>query len=541
VPPQFRGDVAGFLALLMGVAGLLLVICCANLANLLLARGAARRRELAIRLALGAGRRRLVRQMLTEALLVAVAGGALGVVAASWAAELVSTLRPPLPIPVVLDLSIDVRILAFSAAATLVTTLGFALLPALRSTRLDASPAIRLEGSAPRAGYLRFGLRDGLVVAQVAVSLLVLVAAGLLIASLRHGTRLDVGFQTDRVGMMQIELGIQGYSEPRGREFYVDLERRVLGIPGVQSVGLAESAPLGFERRRRGINVEGYEAQPGEEMEIGIGVVDAGYFTTLGIPLVRGRPFDRRDDAGRAPVTIVSQSFVDRFSPDADPIGRHLDDGRGPPREIIGIVRDVKETSLGERPEPYFYVPFAQAYQPDMTLLVQSAGEPEGILPLLAREARAIDPDLPLRLATMEEHLGLAVLPQRIGAWALGAFGLTGLLLAALGLYGVLSYLVTQRTREIGIRRALGATSWMVCRMVLRRGLGLTAIGLILGLLAALGFTRVLSGLLIGVSSTDPIVLGGLSLLLSLVAIVASVLPARRAALVDPAISLRSE
>jgi predicted permease len=540
VPPQFRGNVAGFLALLMSVAGLVLVICCANLANLLLARGSARRRELAIRMALGAGRSRLIRQMLTEALIVAAAGGALGVIAANWAAELLSGLRPPLPIPVALDLSIDARILAFSAGVTLLTVVGFALLPALRCTRLDASPAIRLEGSAPRDPHVRFGLRDGLVVAQVAVSLLVLVAAGLLITSLRHGTRLDLGFQPDRVVTVQIELAIQGYSEARGREFYLDLERRILGLAGVESAGLAETAPLGFERRRRGIEVEGYEPQPGEEMEIGLNTVDAGYFGALGIPRMRGRLFDRRDASGSAPVAIVSQSFVDRFLPGADPIGRHLDDGKGP-REIIGVVKDVKQTSLGDKPEPYFYVPFAQVYRPDMILLVRSARSSDQVLPLLAREVKALDPDLPLRLATMEEHLGLAVLPQRVAAWALGAFGLTGLVLAALGLYGVLSYLVSQRTREIGIRLALGATSWMVCRLVLRRGLGLTAIGLVLGLVAALGLTRMLSGLLIAVSPTDPVVLGGLSFLLSTVALFACAVPARRAARVDPAISLRSE
>jgi predicted permease len=275
-------------------------------------------------------------------------------------------------------------------------------------------------------------------------------------------------------------------------------------------------------------------------MEIGINTVDAGYFRALGIPLVRGRLFDRRDVAGGASVTVVSQSFVDRFLGGANPIGRHLDDGREQ-REIIGVVSDVKQTSLGDKPEPYFYVPFEQAYRPDMTLLVRSAGSSDRVLPLMAREAKALDPDLPVRLATMEDHLGFAVLPQRVAAWALGSFGFTGLVLAALGLYGVLSYLVSQRTREIGIRLALGATSWMVCRLVLRRGLGLTAGGLVLGLGAALGLTRLLSGLLIAVSPTDPVVLGGLSLLLSLVALLASVLPARRAARVDPAISLRSE
>jgi predicted permease len=538
--PEFRGAVSGFLGVLMGVAALVLLICCANLANLMLARGGARRRELAVRLALGATRARLVRQLLTEALLLSIAGGALGVLLAGWAAELLAGVRPPLPVPILLDLTIDARVLGFALAVTLLTTVGFALLPAWRISSLEHSAVIRAPGAAAER-HRRLGLRDVLVVAQVAVSLVVLVAAGLFLGSLRNASRVDLGFQSDRVALLPLELGIQGYSESRGREFYAELERRVRALPGVQAASLAEIVPLGLARQRRGIQVEGYQPQATEEMEFGVNTVGNEYFRTLGIPLVRGRAFDHRDGAGGAPVAIVNEAFAHRFWPGADPIGRRFSSGRSGSREVIGVARDAKYASLGEEPQPHFYVPSVQAYEDQMVLLVRTAGDPTALFAGLRREVQALDPDLPLELSTLDDHLGFAVLPQRLGAWVLGAFGATGLLLAALGLYGLLSYVVSQRTPELGIRRALGATTTDVYRLVVRQGMALTGIGLAVGLAGSLGVTRLVSGFLVGISPTDPIVLTAVSLLFALVALAACLLPARRAAAVDPMIALRSE
>ncbi|MBA3259952.1 MAG: ABC transporter permease [Gemmatimonadales bacterium] len=537
--PSIRGSVRGFLAVLMGVAALVLLVCCANLANLLLARGSARRREMAIRLALGGGRARLVRQLLTEGLVLGLIGGALGVLVAAWATQLLGRLEPPVPVPVALDFSVDARILLFAVAATVAVTLVSTLAPALRATRLDAGEGLRGDTGATPAGG-RVGMRDALVVVQVAVSLVVLAAAGLVLGSLREAVRIDPGFATTGVALMRVELGVQGYDEERGRRFYEELLRGVRALPGVEAASLAELVPLGFSGQRRGLDVEGYQPRPGEEMEFGVNAVSPDYFRTMGVGLVRGRAFEERDRPGTTPVAIVNESFAQRFWPGADPIGRRIVI-RDVAREIVGVARDGKYVSLGEAPVPYYYLPWRQWYESDMVLQVRTAGDSRTLLPLLAAQARSLDVELPVETTTVEEHLGYALLPQRVGAIVLGGFGGIGVLLAALGLYGVMSYLVTQRTAEIGIRMALGATHVGVRWMVLRRGLGLTAVGLALGVLGALVAARFISAFLLGVSPTDPAILAAVVALFTAVAMAATWLPARRATRVDPVIALRSE
>lgn len=537
--PSVRGPVRAFLAMLMGVAGLVLLVCCANLANLLLARGTARRRELAVRLALGAARRRLVRQLLVEGLVLALLGAVLGVAGAVWASALLARLQPPVPVPVALDLGVDGRILLFAVAATVLVTLTSALVPALRATRLERGAGLRLEASTrPSAG--RVGLRDGLVVVQIAVSLVVLAAAGLFLASLREATRIDPGFATSGVALMPVELGLQGYDQTRARAFYRQLLERSRALLGAEAVSLAQVVPLGFGGLRRGLEVEGYTPAPGEEMEFGVNAVGDDYFRTLGVPLVRGRAFDRRDAEGTAPVAIVNQTFARRFWPGADPIGRRIVIG-DVSREVVGVARDAKYGSLSEAAQPHYYLPWAQAFEPDMVLQVRTTGDPRALLASLAAVARGLDPDLPVEPITIDEYLGLALLPQRLGAIVLGAFGATGLLLAGLGLYGVMAYAVTQRRAEIGIRLALGATGAQVRRLIVGRGLGLTALGLALGLVGALAGGRVLSGFLLGVRAADPLVLAAAAALFACVALAASWVPAWRAGRTDPAISLRSE
>jgi predicted permease len=538
--PSISGPVTQFLALLMGVACLVLAICCANLANLLLARGTARRREVAVRLALGGSRVRLVRQLLTEGLVLATAGAIGGVLLASWATGALGRFEPPLPVPVALEFPLDGRILVFTVLACAVTVLLSAFAPALRATRLSSATALR--GDLGAAGSARrIGLRDGLVIAQVAVSLVVLAAAGLFLASLRKATQVDPGFRATELALVRLELGIQGYDSVRGRTFYAELERRARALPGVEAVSLAEIIPLGLSRQRRGIEVEGYAPREGEEMEFGVNTVGTGYFETMGIPIVRGRGFEPSDREGAARVVVVNESFARRFWPGENPIGRRITGDQGGPRVIVGVSRDGKYGSLTEEPEPHFYLPFAQAYEADMVLVARTAGDPAGLLPLLSREARAIDPELPVEASTMEEHLGYALLTQRVGAAVLGIFGLVAALLAAFGLYGVMSYVVSQRTAEIGIRMALGARAKDVRMLVVRRALSLTAVGVGLGLAGAIAATRLLASFLVNVSPTDPVTFFSVIALFTGVAMLASWLPARRAAAVEPMRALRSE
>ncbi len=538
--PAIRGPVTQFLALLMGVAAMVLAVCCANLANLLLARGTLRRRELAVRLAIGGGRGRLVRQLLTEGVMLAVLGGVTGSVLAAWATDALGGFQPPLPVPVALEFPLDGRILAFTVLVSGLTVILAALVPALRATRLDAATALRGDLAAGGMGW-RFGLRDGLVVAQVAVSLVVLAAAGLFLASLRNATRTDPGFRASGLALLPLELGVQGYDSARAMSFYGELERRVRALPGVEAAALVEVVPLGLAGQRRGIEVQGYVPAEGEDMEVGANTVSAGYFETMGIEIVRGRSLQPGDRAGSTPVAVVSEAFARRFWPGENPIGRRFSTGQGDARQVVGIARDGKYRSLGEEPQPHFYRPFAQAYEADMVLVARTAGEPASLVPALVREARALDPELPVEASTMEEHLGLAVLPQRVGAAVLGVFGGIAAMLAAFGLYAVMSYLVSRRTAEIGIRVALGARPGDVRMLVVRRALVLTVAGLVLGLAGAALLSRVLSAFLVDVRPADPATLGSVAALFTAVAMLASWLPARRAAAVDPVRALRSE
>jgi len=543
VMPQFRLPLALFMALLMAVVGLVLLISCANVANLLLARAAGRRKEIAVRLSLGAGRGRLIRQLLTESLLLAAAGGAAGLLLAVWGADLLMAFKPPVEFPIAIDVSLDWRVFGFTLGASLVTGLLFGLAPALTASRPDLVAALK-DGA---GGAGRGRLRGALVVAQVALSLLLLICSGLCLRSLRNAGAIDPGFDADDLLALSMDLGLQGYDEAAGRNFSRQLLERVRALPGVESASLAEYLPLGMGGSRRGITIEGYTPRPGESTEVGSSAVAPGYVETLRIPLLRGRAFGAEDRPGAPGVVMVNEAFARRYWPGQDPIGKRIEMGinnsNGAPRlTVVGVVKDGKYVTLGEEVTPFFYLNLAQRYEAAPTLVVRTRGNPFDDLAAVRREVGALDRHLPLYdVKTVRQHLGLALLPARLAGSALGVFGLMALVLAAAGIYGVMSCAVAQRTREIGIRMALGARVVDVLKLIVRQGMRLVVIGLVIGLLAAMALTRVMASLLYGVSATDPLTFTLIAALLTVVALLACWVPARRAAKVDPLVALRRE
>ncbi|HEY7686434.1 MAG TPA: ABC transporter permease [Gemmatimonadales bacterium] len=539
VSPAARGPVIGFIGMLMAVVGLVLLICCANVANLLLARAAGRTHELAVRLALGAKRSRLIRQLLTESVLLAGLGGLAGVLVALWTTGLLMGFQPSLPIPVALDLTPDVRVLGFTVLVALATGIVFGLAPALKATRPDLVPMLKDQTAVLGTGRRRLSLRDALVMGQVAVSLVLLVMAGLFLRSLGKARSMDPGFDPRGIILLSTQLSVQGYDSSRAHAFYEQLLERARGLPGVRAASLAEEVPLSLATGRRGVQIDGYVPRPGEDLEFPANTVSDGYFRAMSIPIVRGREFESRDRAGAPLVAIVNETFARRFWPGQDPLGKRI----GWPdawREVVGIARDGKYGSLGEEPRPYFYSPLAQRPATDLTLHVRAA-DPAAVQPVLGALVRQLDADLPVRITSMEEHLGLTLLSQRIGATLLGIFGALGVLLASIGLYGVLAYTVARRTREIGVRIALGAAAKDVRRLVVGHALRLVGVGAAVGLVLAFIAGRLAAGFLFGVAPADLVTFVVVPLLLGAVALVASWIPSLRATTLDPIAALRCE
>ena len=534
-------------ALMMGVVGLVLLIACANVANLLLARAAARRREIAIRLALGAGRRRLVRQLLTESLVLALAGGLLALLLALWFQELIAPFAPVVDFPTVdlkSDLSFDWRVFGFTLALALLTGVVFGLAPALAATRPELVPALKGEAGLARRGS-RLSFRDLLVVAQVALSLVLLISAGLFLQSVRHAQLMDPGFEPQKILLMSFNLGLQGYDRSRGEAFHRRVVERVEALPGVVSASLAFPLPLDAYGSGLTVGVDGRLARADEERRtIGYSPVGLNYFGTMGTPLVAGRDFTARDREGSPRVAIVNETMARRLWPGGGAVGQRLRLGRGDgaPVEVVGVARDGKYSTLGEESLPYMYLPLLQDYQSQMTLIVRTAGDPRGLMAAVRREVQGLDPSLPIYgVKTMTEFLSRVLSGPQALAAIVTVFGVLALLLAAVGIYGVMSYAVTQRTREIGIRLALGAQAGAVRGLILRHALALALGGIAGGLLGALALTRVLASLLYGVSTTDPLTFALIALLLVGVALLACWLPARRAAMVDPLVALRHQ
>jgi putative ABC transport system permease protein len=542
--PQGDGQTVQTSALLMIIVGIVLLIACANVANLLLARATRRRREIAIRVAIGASRARLVRQMLTESLVLSLIGGAVGLLAAFWTKDLISSLVPFGGGPNANAIRLDGRVILFTLVLTLASGLLFGLAPALQASRADLVPTLKGDITVPvgQRGF-RLNLRKALVVLQVALSLFALITAGLFVRSLQQAKAVSPGFITDNLVLMGFNLGREGYTEAQARQFHRLLLERITALPGVQAATIARDRPVSFGLLRS-VFLEGQEPAPG-----GRGVLvqtnDIGprYFETLGIPVIRGRDFADTDDDKAPQVVIINEVMAKRFWADQDALGKRFKFfGDENYRQVVGIARDVKVTSLTERPRPLVYLPIQQDYSPQMTLHVRAAGDANQLMATLRSEIQSLDPKLSLlNVETMNNRVDQSLQGERTQATLLGSAGVMALLLAAVGLYGVMSYTVAQRTREIGIRMALGASRGNVLGLVLKQGAALVSAGLVIGLAAAFGLTRLVASSLFGVTAVDPVTFAGTSLVLLLVSLAASYLPARRATKVDPIIALRSE
>jgi predicted permease len=533
------------LLVLMTVAGFVLLIACANVANLLLARAAGRSREIAVRLALGASRGRLVRQLLAESLLLSLAGGLAGLLVALPAGSLLLSLLPQGPEPVVLDVRTDWRAIAFTFAVSILTAVLFGLAPAFESTRAALVPALKEEaGMAARSGRLM--LRKALVAGQVALSLLLLAGAGLFLRTLWNLRELDPGFRREQVLLATLDPSLGGYDDAQASSFYRQLLDRVSGLPGVRAAALARTAVLSGMGMRRTMSVAGYQPQPGEDMNMNINFISPGYFRALGIALPAGRDFDARDREGAPRVAIVNETLARRFWPRKDPIGQRLQTGlpgNFVDIEVVGVARDSKYRTLREQTPATVYVPFVQeARIGEMTLHVRSAGDPLSLAAAVRGAVGEMARHLPVfQVRTLEDQTDAALAQERMTATLTGFFAALALLLAAVGLYGVIAYVVAGRRREIGIRMALGAGRWSVVALVLRESLLMVGIGLAIGLALSAWAIRLVASQLYGVGPADPLTLAAGVGLLAVAALLAAFLPARRAAAVDPVRALRYE
>jgi predicted permease len=538
IPPQVRGAALGFAALLMGTVALVLLVCCANVASLLLARASARTREIAIRLSLGATRRQLIRQLLVESVVLATLGAAVGLTLSYVATGLIATASLPLPVRLALDFSLDARVLVFTLIATLGAGVLFGLVPALRASRPGLVAALKAEATNVGIGRHRLALQKVLVVSQVAMSLLLLVGASLFLRSLNHAAGIDPGFRTDHLLAVNAEPRPGAPVEENRALLALEMQRRIAAVPGVAAVSWTSAVPLSIGGSRRGIQIEGYERQQGEDMEFHYARVGPHFFETMEIPLVRGRALVETDRAGAPGAVVVNEAFARRFWPNADPLGKRLSTG-DQAYEIVGIARDGKYLTLGESARLYMYFPALQA--PDaVQLVMRTTGEPRALVAAVRREITAVAPSWQaLNARTMDDQIAGSLLPQRVAAGVLWLFGLVALTLAAVGLYGVIAYSVTTRTREIGVRMALGAQRGDVVRSVVRESLTLVAFGGLVGIPAAWAVTRLLTGFLLGVTSSDPVAYGAAIAVLAAVTLVASWLPARRASRVDPVVAFR--
>jgi len=530
-------------AVFLALTALVLVVACANIAGLLLSRAAARERELAVRAALGAGRGRIARLLLIESLLLGGLGGVAALAVAVWSADALSALRLATDFPVRFDVAPDWRVFAFTLAVALVASALAGMAPAWRGAAADLHASLR--AGARVGGVARQRLRSVLVVAQVAVGVVVLAAAGMFLRSTQRASKLDLGYRTDGLLLASLSLGDQGYDKARAHGFADRLVERAAALPGVQGVALARRTPIGYNNSFDRVVPEGGMASGDANLTAFTNEVSAGYFGVMGIGLVSGRTFGPVDDSLAPRSAIVSQAFAQRAWGSGSAIGRRFREvGDSTPVTVVGVVRNTVWMSVGEEPRPFIYYPLSQRSASDITLHLRSSGDPATLAPAVRAAVLELDADLPLYdVRTFRQHLdgGRALFSLRIGAAFTALFGALAATLGAVGLFGLIAFGVTQRTREIGIRLALGANAAGVQGMMMRRGLVLVAIGLAVGLPVAALLGRAMQGLLVATPPVDPLALGGAGALLLLVAAVAAWLPARRAARVDPMEALRSE
>jgi predicted permease len=536
------------LLILTVVAAIVLLITCANLAGLLLARASARQREIAIRLSMGAGRWRIVQQLMVEGALLAGMGAVAALLVVRWTAGLLIGFAPPSELPISLQVTVDARVMWFTALVAVGTVLLFALAPAAQAAPTDLANTLRDTGGAGRA-FGRHRLRRGLVAVQVALSISLLVGAGLCIRSLSAAAAMTPGFQADRVVVGWLDLFSAGYTAETGRAFYARLLERLNALPGVESASLSRRIPLGFSGGSfSDVTVEGYTPPDGQDVIVGLNNVGPDYAATLGIPMVAGRDLSRDDVSASPRVALISETMARRFWANRDPIGgrflfgRIRDDQPNQWVTVVGVMKDIKQRSLTERPQPQAVVPILQSYSSTSVLNVRTAAGPDAISGDLQRVMRELDPAVTFyNVGRLSDHTKAATFQQKLAGDLLVVFGALALLLAGIGSYGVLSFLVGMRRREIGIRLAMGATRQDVFRLVAGSGARLIGIGLVLGLALSAGVGMGLRSLLIGISPTDPVTYAGVIVMLLLVSSAACLLPARRAASVDPVTTLRDE
>ncbi len=545
VPFELRSLVVGFVGLLMGGVGAVLLIACNNLANFLLARAMARKREIAVRLALGASRQRLVQQLLTENLVVALLGGTLGFVLAIWAKGLLARFTPNIGVPLVIDLSVDYRVFGFSIIITVLTAIAFGLAPALQATKSDANEGLKEADQTQTVGQRRARLRYWLMVGQVAVSLTLLMCASIFLSSVFKLRSIDLGFNPSDLALLSVNPNMQGYLPERTREFIRQAIERLRAVPGVQAVAVASRVPMGLSSVRDQILPY---ARVGPQVQtpilVGSNRVDPSYFEAMRIPLLRGRTFEPQDRDGMPPVAIVNEALARRLWPNHEPVGQLIQKSDGRAFEVIGVAKTGKYDSVSEESLPFVYFPLDQTdgYSSELTFHIRTGIPPEPLLDTFRRQVVALYPTLTVfDVQTMEEHLADSLLLVRVGAVLLSIFGGLALALASLGLYGQMGYLVRQRTREIGIRIALGANPSNVLKLILKQGISLTLSGAAIGSLFGFSISILIASQLYGVAPTDIVTLLAVTSTQFGIALFACWLPARRAMRFDPIVALRYE
>jgi predicted permease len=543
VPPMFRGSILGASGALIAVTGLVLLLACANVAGILLVRAAARRREIGVRLALGATRGRIIGQLLTENTSLSLVAGAIGLLLAWTAASVLSAIHLPIArgASLTIDFGLDARVIGFSVFITVLTGMLFGLTPALEASRLDVVTVLK-DGDAP-SGLRRSQLRHALVLAQVTLSMVLLIGGGLFLQSLRHATRIDLGFDPERVVMTAVDRGPQADQSMTASRFWLRLIDRVAALPRTESVSLTSRVPLDLGITQGPIAPEGYQPPAdGTWPSIEVATVDVSYFKTLRIPLLEGRDFGERDTDTAPPVVIVNDVLARRFWPGTSAIGKRVVVRGSRPAEVVGVVRRSRYLSLGEPPKPYLYFPLRQTGARAMTIVARGTGNPTTYLHEVGDAVHAMDPTTPLYdVTTMSAHVAVALAPAAGGATVFGIVGVIGLVLTSLGLYGTISQTVSRRTYEIGVRRALGAENGHVVWLVVRATASLVLIGLTIGVVLGLMGSRLLRTLLYGVEIADPLVFGLAPLVLVIVCVVAAWVPTHRAIRINAATALRYE
>jgi predicted permease len=529
------------LPMLLALAAALLLLACANVANLLLVRSVTRRHEVALRLALGATRWLLIRQLLVETLLLALVGGALALMLTTWTAGTFAAFIPSSSLPLTLNGHAGAGVLLVTMAISILSAMVFGILPALRTSRLAPIAVLKEEARTISGGIHKSRLSSALVVAQISLSLLLLICAGLFIRSLQNAQRLDPGFDPNQVLLSSYELGPVGYTRAQGTAFHRQLLAKLQDLPGVESVALADFSPLSFTIHSDYVHPDGYVPQPHESMEINRAIVSQNYFRTIRTPLMTGREFTEQDGEKSQLVAIVNQEFAERYWPAQDPIGKRIS-VYGEWFNVVGVARNAKYRRLVYAPEPVIFLPLSQVYRGLVIIHTRVSGDPAAYATAVERTVHDLNADLPVfDVTTLKSSMRLGSIFERVAGTFAGAFGLIALIIAAVGIYGVIAYTTRQRTHEIAIRIAVGAQRTDIFRLVLGQGLILTVAGLAVGIAAALVLTRYLQSVLFGVTTTDVLTYAAVALLLCLVSLVACYIPARRATKVDPMVALRYE